>query len=52
MPEDTFVLVLGMVQFNLVVADVRKHGVKYAFGGPKREIMSPRGETKDVRKNY
>lgn len=46
MPKDIFVLVASAVQLNLVVLGVGKYDMKYAFGGPKGEIMSPRGEAK------
>lgn len=48
MSKEVFVLVASVVQLNLVVLDVRKHDMKYAFGGPKRKIMSPRGEAEEA----
>lgn len=46
MPKDIFVLVASAVQLNLVVLGVGKYDMKYAFGGPEGEIVSPRGEAK------
>jgi len=44
MPEECFVLVVGIVQLNLVVLSVGEHDMKYAFGGPNGIIVSPQGE--------
>jgi len=48
MPKEVLVLVARIVQLNLVALGVRKHDMKYAFGGPKGKIMSPRGEAEEV----
>ena len=48
MAKEVFVLVTSVVQLNLVVFGFREHDMKYAFGGPKRKIMSPRGEPEEA----
>jgi len=48
MPEERFVLVIGIVQPDLVVLGVGKHDMKYAFGRPNGKIVSPQGEAEEV----
>ena len=48
MPKEILVLIASLVQPNLVVLGVRKHDMKYAFGGPNRKIMSPQGEAEEA----
>jgi len=48
MSKEIFVLVARIVQLDLVALGVGKHDMKYAFGGPKRKVMSPRGEAKEA----
>ena len=48
MPKEILVLIASLVQPNLVVLGVRKHDMKYAFGGPNRKIMSPQGKAEEA----
>lgn len=51
MPKESFVLVTSIIQPNFVVLGVRKHEMKYAFGGPNRKIMNPQGEAAERSQN-